>query len=71
MKYLLRVGAHFGLQRCKILRLDLVIESLLCFPQIVVEINYAKFTGGSVSKNVGLPKGSNSYGNGVSVVTRF
>ena len=39
---------------------------------------YAKFTkvvfmkllGGSVSKNLGLPKGSNSYGNRVSVVTR-
>jgi len=39
---------------------------------------YAKFTkvvsmkllGGSVSKNLGLPKGSNSYGNGVSIVTR-
>ena len=29
-----------------------------------------KFLGGSVSKNLGLPKGSNSYGNRVFVVTR-
>ena len=39
---------------------------------------YAKFTkvvsmkllGGNVSKNLGLPKGSNSYGNRASVVAR-
>ena len=34
------------------------------------KISSRKFLGGSVLKNLGLPKGSNSYGNRVFVVTR-
>jgi hypothetical protein len=34
------------------------------------KVSSMKFLGGSVLKNLGLPKGSNSYGNRVFVVTR-